>query len=380
MIVTVLFSMIFCTAESTAEEQGVERERMIVRYRSEEVKESVMDILESSQSRYIKEIEQGKLLVYTVPPGAYDRLAGDLDLAGLTDYTEKDHIVTAASLPNDPLWKDQWNMRMVDVDYTWDVVRGDPSVLVALLDTGVDYTHRDLDGNVDESLGWDYVNNDNDPQDDNDHGTAVAGIICAEIDNDLGIAGMAQVTLVPMKVLDQYGMGYTSDVIDAIYDAGDAGARVITICFGNYSASSSLQNAVEWAYNTKGIFLTAAAGGDGTSSRYYPAAYPDVVGVGAVDQNGNRTVWSNYGRNVELMAPGVDVITTIPGNGYAFYSGTSMACPHVASAAALAFSFNPGLTNVQVRNILRNWADDIGDPGVDPYTGFGLLDCWNALD
>jgi subtilisin family serine protease len=349
ILLSIFAGAFFLTSETCLAQQISSNEtRIMACYKSDEVKEDVMYILENYFGKYIKEIEKGNILVYTVPGDAYEYLKKDPELVNLVRYIEIDHIVHADYQPNDPRYGLQWNMP------------------------------KDLDANVNESLGWDYVNDDADPWDDYGHGTYTGGVICAVTDNGIGVAGMAQATLMPMKVLDENGDGATSDVVDAIYDAGDAGARVINMSFGNYWVSSAMANACNWAYLTKGIVLTAAAGNDGSSSKHYPAAYPNVIGVGAVTSTGNRWLWSNKGDNVELMAPGENVLSTRRGNRYRTSNGTSMAAPHVAGAAALAFSYRPTLTNMQFRNLIHRWANDMEDPGFDTLTGYGLLDCWNG--
>ena len=370
--------MVFSVVSSTRD-YSFDETRIIVCYKTEDMKFDAINLLDSYHGRYIKEIEQGRLLVYAIPSDNLDLVRKDQRLSELVEYVELDRRVKADFVPNDTYWP-QWNMEMIDVDLAWDVEQGDHSVIVAVLDTGVDYNHDDLDANVDETLGWDYVNNDPDPWDDDPytHGTMVSGIICAEIDNSIGISGMAQITLMPMKVLDETGSGWTSDIIDAIYDAGDGGARAMNMSFGSYWFSSSLQTACNWAYDTMGILLAAAAGNDGTTSRLYPAAYDAVVGVGAVNSLGQRMSWSNYGDNVEIMAPGSWIWSTVGGNSYGFVSGTSIASPHVAGFAALAFSFRPQLTAQRIRNVIHLWAEDMGSPGFDTYNGWGLLDCWNG--
>jgi len=376
LLAIVLALLAFSDVASAFEGPAPDETRIIIRYKSEDVKAEVMDIAEAHFGRFIKEIEMGQLLVYSVPTVNLDLLNNDRALSDLVDYVELDRRVHACYTPNDTYWP-QWNMTMVDVDYAWDVVQGDAAILVAVLDTGCDYTHVDLAANVDETLGWDYVNNDSDPMDDESHGTQVSGIICSQIDNNEGIAGMAQVTVMPMKVLDASGSGWTSNIVDAIYDAGNWGANVMNMSYGASWYSSSEANALVWAHNA-GVVLVAASGNEGTSSKSYPAAYNDVLGVGAVNSAGNRMSWSNYGDNVEIMAPGSMVLTPNLGGGYAYVSGTSIASPHVAGAAALGFSFQPTWPNQRIEALLEHWADDMGTPGYDTYNGWGLLDCWNA--
>lgn len=351
--------------------------RILLCYNSEIARSDVMAVMDGYYGSYIKDIPLGRLLVYSVPSDLMGYVRDDRKLAELVEYIEVDRLWYADYTPNDPYWP-QWNMQQIDVDLTWDAVMGDPSVIVALLDTGIDYNHVDLQANVDETLGWDYVNNDSDPWDDNGHGTAVGGVICAEIDNNIGVAGMAQITLMPMKVLNASGTGLTSNIVDAIYDAGNGGANVINMSLGSYGSSSSFANACNWADNTMGISVVAAAGNDGVSTKHYPAAYSSVIGVGAMNSSGGRWWYSNSGDNVEIMAPGVTVFTTGVGDTYGNVTGTSIASPHVAGAAALAYSYNATFSNGRVKNILYHWADDLGAPGYDNLTGWGELDCWNA--
>lgn len=378
LVFAVLSVLIVLSGAVAAQNYPGEETRIMVVYSSNDVKFEVMDILDAYSGKFIKEIERGNLFVYSVPTVNLDLMNRDKELGDVIDYFEIDRRVYADHVPNDTYWP-QWNMEMIDVDHTWNVVQGDHSIIVAVLDTGCDYTHVDLAANVDETLGWDYVNNDSDPMDDDPygHGTLVSGFVCAEIDNNEGIAGMAQITLMPMKVLDSNGTGWTSDIVDAIYDAGDGGANVINMSFGSNWYSGTEATACDWAFNQMNIILTAAAGNDGSNRNHYPAAYPDVIGVGSVNSAGSRSSWSNTGNNVEIMAPGAFVWSTKPGDSYGFGTGTSFSSPHVAGAAALAFSYQPSWPNTRIRGLLFNWADDMEAPGYDNNTGHGLLDCWN---
>jgi subtilisin family serine protease len=370
--------LIVLSVAGAAQSYPGEETRIMVVYRSSDVKFEVMDILDAYSGKFIKEIEQGNLFVYSVPTMNLDLMNRDKQLGEVIEYFEIDRRVYADYVPNDSYWP-LWNMEMIDVDHTWDVAQGDPSIIVAVLDTGCDYTHVDLAANVDETLGWDYVNNDNDPMDDtaDGHGTMVCGIVCAEMDNNEGVVGVSQITLMPMKVLDSNGTGWTSDIVDAIYDAGNWGANVINMSFGSNWYSGSEATACDWAFNQMNIILAAAAGNEGTNRNHYPAAYEDVIGVGSVTSAGTRSTWSNTGDNVEIMAPGAWVRSTTPGDSYGYGLGTSFASPHVAGAAALAFSVRPTWENTRIRGILFNWADDMEAPGYDENTGYGLLDCWN---
>jgi len=286
-------------------------------------------------------------------------------------YAELDWKVHACFTPNDPYWDQQWGPAMIKCPKGWDKTKGSKSVKIAIVDTGVDYAHEDIAANYVEG-GYDFVNDDNDPKDDNGHGTHCAGIAAGVMNNNKGIAGVAQVSIMAEKVLDADGYGYISDVADGIIHAADHGADIISMSLGG-PGSSAEEDACNYAWS-KGVLLVAAAGNDGRSEVSYPAGYDSVIAVGAIDSNGKKCDFSNYGEKLELVAPGEAIISSIPGDNYEFYSGTSMATPHVAGVAALIKSLYPDYTNQQIRNLLRSTADDLGDPGKDIYYGYGRVD------
>jgi len=288
------------------------------------------------------------------------------------EYAELNGDVHAFYVPDDPKWGEQWGPERIRCPVSWDVETGQKSVKIAIVDTGVDYTHEDLAGNY-VSGGYDWVNSDNDPMDDNSHGSHCAGIAAAVMDNNKGIAGVAQVSIMAEKVLDSGGSGSFSDVADGIVHAADSGANVISMSLGSSSPSSTIENACEYAWD-KGVILVGASGNDYDNHVSYPAAYDSVIAVGALDQSDKRTSWSNYGEDLELMAPGDTIISTVLDDDYEFYSGTSMACPHVAGVAALALSRHPDYTNQQVRDLLVDTADDLGSVGWDEEYGYGRVD------
>jgi hypothetical protein len=248
-------------------------------------------------------------------------------------------------------------------------------VKVAIIDTGIDYTHSDLDVNFDTTLrGYDFVNDDSDPMDDNGHGTHCAGIVAA-VDDGAGVVGVApEAHLYAVKVLDSGGSGYESNVIAGIQWSVDNGMDVISMSLGSDSGSTSLETACENA-SSSGVLLVAAAGNDGNprgrgDNVDYPARYDSVIAVAATDSSDKRARWSSTGPAVELAAPGVSIKSTYLGGGYAIKSGTSMACPHVAGTVALAIG--------NVRQCLQDTADDLGAPGKDNLYGYGLVDAFEA--
>ncbi|MFT9488200.1 MAG: S8 family peptidase [Tepidibacillus sp.] len=248
------------------------------------------------------------------------------------------------------------------------------SIKVGIIDTGIDDTHEDLK----VSGGVTFVQGTNDYMDDNGHGTHLAGTIAA-LDNSLGIIGVApQASLYAIKVLDQYGSGSYSDVVAGIEWAITNHMDIVNMSLGGSNSSRTLQTAVDNACNA-GILLVAAAGNNGYDKKgtiTYPAKYDSVIAVGAVDQQNNRASFSSVGRELELMAPGVSIQSTMPG-GYSTYNGTSMAAPHVTGVAALVLETYPELDNVQIRNTLNESVAVLGDSF---SYGNGLVNAWEAVN
>jgi len=325
-----------------------------------------------------------KAITVLVPIKDADIFAYELLKNRLVKYVEPNFRVEAFFTPNDPYWPDQWGPKKIEADFAWNTTVGSSDVIVAIIDTGIDYTHPDLAANY-VPLGFDWVNNDTDPLDDNGHGTHCAGIVAATINNSIGIAGLAQVSIMAEKALDMDGFGYYSWVIEAIYHAVDAGAKIISMSFGGSGDSPSIHDAIKYAYD-HGVLLVAAAGNEGNSFPNYPAAYDEVIAVSAMDPADNVATFSSYGMWIELAAPGVDIYSTLPTYNvtlnqepfdktlnYDYLSGTSMACPHVAGVAALAWSAFPDYANYKIRLILRRTADDLGDVGFDQFYGYGRI-------
>jgi hypothetical protein len=262
-------------------------------------------------------------------------------------------------------------------------------VKVAILDSGIDYTHPELQDNY--AGGYDFVNDDDDPMDDNGHGTHVAGTIAALDNNDdSSVVGVApDVKIYALKVLDADGNGSFISVIAALdWVCGEYGvgpvARITNNSYGSSDYPGDLvRDAFDYSYALWGVLHVAAAGnsgnpGGGGDRVEYPGRFVSVIAVAATDQNDNRASFSSTGQDVELAAPGVNVLSTYLNDGYAIGSGTSMASPHVAGTAALVMAAYPDWTTTQVRSELRNTADDLGTAGKDTLYGYGLVDADEA--
>lgn len=281
-------------------------------------------------------------------------------------------------IPNDLLFSEyQWNLPIIETNRGWKLSKGSNDVIVAVVDTGVDLKHPDLQGRL--LKGYNVINPDQQPTDDVGHGTHVAGIISANVNNGEGIAGMMWGgKILPVKALDQSGSGTTYSVAQGIIWATDHGAKVINMSLGNYADAQFLHEAIKYAYE-RDVVLIAATGNDNTERPGYPAAYPEVLSVSATDYNMQKASFSNYGDYIDVMAPGESIASTYPDNQYAALSGTSMASPHVAALAALIRSVNPDLKNTEVMDIIRKNVIDLGDKGRDKYYGYGQIDVYAAL-
>lgn len=315
--------------------------------------------------------------------------AQDTKIIELASYVEPNMKVQTQWVPNDPYWTNQWGPQKIEADWAWNITTGSSEVLVAIVDTGIDYTHPDLAANY-APLGFDWVNMDADPKDDFGHGTHCAGIVAAVLNNSIGVAGLAQVRIMSEKVLSSGGYGYADWVANGIIHATESGADIISMSLGGYGDSELVHSAVKYAYDS-GVLIVAAAGNDNTNMKSYPAGYDEVIAVAATDQYDNKAYFSNWGDWIELAAPGVDIYSTMPTYwvtmndygfpiNYAYASGTSMACPHVSGLAALVLSLHPEKSRDWLRLWLRYTADDLGSPGFDVYYGYGRINARKAVE
>ncbi|HEY4675312.1 MAG TPA: NosD domain-containing protein [Candidatus Bathyarchaeia archaeon] len=307
-------------------------------------------------------------------------LISELERKGISKYIEANEQFKIDYAPDDPYVTQQWGLAAIEAQYAWNTTFGSSSVLVAVIDSGIDWNHPDLAANY-VPLGYDWVNNDSDPMDDNGHGTHCAGIIASVANNSRGIAGIAQVQIMAEKSFCQKGFGQEDDLANAIVHAVDQGARILSCSWGGprFKSSQLLYEAIKYAYEN-GILIIVSAGNDASSLKTYPAAYDEVIAVTATDSSDEPYIKTNFGDWVELAAPGERIYSTIWDDSYAYISGTSMAAPHVVGLASLIWSRFPNMTRDQVRAQLRQSADDLGEPGFDVYYGYGRINARKAVE
>ena len=345
------------------------------------------DISENQLSTYLKEIN-GKLLkrmdsIYTFSSETKTTVDLIQYFAPIENvsYAEPNYIMmqNEISPPNDELYQRyQWNLPLIETEAGWRITQGDETVKIAVVDTGVDLEHPDLARRL--TKGYNALNDSDQADDDNGHGTHVAGIIASEVNNHEGVAGITWFNpIIPVKVMGEEGYGSTFDIAKGIIWATDQGADVINLSLGNYQHSDMLKDAIDYAYR-KDVVMVAASGNDNSSQPSYPAAYPEVLSVAAVDNYGERAPFSNYGDYIDVAAQGVQIASAYFNKQYAALSGTSMAAPHVAGLAGLIRSINPDLLNTEVMEIIQNTTIDLGDRGKDIYFGEGLIDIVDALE
>lgn len=316
------------------------------------------------------------------------------------EYAEPNHLYYTNAAPNDEFYSYQWHFPLIHHKEALEFSTGE-GVTVAVIDTGVAPNGPDGFGSR-LILGKNFVKRNSDPIDDNGHGTHVAGTIAQETNNGIGVAGVApNATILVIKVLNEFASGPADQVADGIRWATDNAANVINLSLGGSEFNKTMFRAVNYALKHN-VVLVAAAGNAGIPVVSFPAGYEGVIAVGAVQFDKKRADYSNGGPDIDVMAPGgntfkdqnddnnsdgvlqetlfTDVLKG-PGSiwNYYFLNGTSMATPHVSGIAALLLSLNPSLTPDQIRTIITETAEDIGEPGFDNETGWGLVNAEDAV-
>jgi len=343
----------------------VDGDRQVLGMSKELTEEEKKEIEEEYDIKFVDDVSGGNVYVIETTSES------DLDSLEDSDIVDSVEVDAPVKMFADTI---DWGISKIGANEVWE--DGDGSgVIIAVIDTGIQLNHPDLVSNI--VSGYDFTNGDSVADDDNGHGTHVAGIASA-MSNGVGTIGAGySARLMPVKVLNASGYGYLSDVAKGIYFAADNGARVINMSLGSSYDSDILRNAVLYA-SRKGVLLVAAAGNDYGSPCSYPAAYSSVVCVVATDSNNRLASFSNIGG--ELAAPGVSNYSTYKGSTYKYLSGTSMASPHVAGAAAVIMSACTDCTTTEVRDILRNNSVDLGEVGQDIIFGYGLVDLVSSIN
>jgi len=320
-----------------------------------------------------------------LPPKAEAALARQTGVLRIDDDVIVEALVKIARTPKpQPLEVLPWGIDKIDAELVWPSGNTADPVKMAIIDTGIDVKHPDLTANL--KGGVSTVGYTTSYNDDNGHGTHVAGIVGA-VDNEIGVIGAGPaIDLYAVKVLDRRGSGYLSDVIEGLDWAIAHGMQVVNMSLGTSADVLSFREAVQ-RVNSAGIVQVAAAGNSG-GSVIYPAAYPEVIAVSATDNTDTIASWSSRGPEVDLAAPGVSIYSTYKGQTYKTLSGTSMAAPHVAGAAALVLNSAIGAYDlngngvwdpIEVQNKLQDKAVDLGSHGFDNLYGWGLVNAFNAV-
>jgi len=333
-------------------------------------------------------------ILIEVEEGTEQEVAQTLEERPDVEYTELNYIYYFHFEPNDPLWDVQYGPKNINCPSAWDIEMGSSLVKVAVIDSGIDNDHPDLKQHYCSVGSWDFANHDWYPEDEIGHGTHCAGIIAARINNEIGIAGIANVKIMVEKVGKVYTIqgedimgAFPWNIARGIIRAATFGADILSMSLGGWWPSPTIKLACEYAYNL-GCLLVASSGNGGNEYVDYPSRWEWVISVGAVDEDNVRADFSDYGLFLEMMGPGVDIMSTMPTYhvymndlgytmDYSNCTGTSMACPHVAGGLALYYSRfdHPDLVNPEeARTTLQETAIDLGDPGYDYYYGYGLVD------
>lgn len=372
-------------------------DRILVKFREDSPAAAISDVLKKHGVSVRKTIRGIGVVVMDIPRGlAVSEMVRRLNSEVAVEYAEPDYIArTMVTLvPNDEKFALQWALNNtgqtggkpdadIDAPEGWILQTGKSSVRIAIVDTGISSIHEDLAGKV--GGGYNAINGSANAEDDNGHGTHVAGIAAAQSNNAKGVAGVSWgSTLVPVKVLDGSGSGTYSDVAEGITWAADNGANVINMSLGGSFSSSTLESAVNYAWN-RGVLLACAAGNSGNPNPQYPGYYTNCIAVGATDSRDEKPRWSTYGSWVDVAAPGAGILSTYPGNSYVSLSGTSMATPHVAGLAGLLFSVpladtnGNGRSNDEVRARIETTCDKTPVPRKKTYWTYGRINVYNAL-
>lgn len=349
-------------------------DRVIVKLREQ----AAMEGAAAAQKVATAKTGDGQIVTLEVPQGqSVESFMAELSKQGHIEYVEPDHRVELAAIPGDPFYAGyQYHHRLIGSESAWDKTTGKADVLVAIIDDGFDLLHPDLKGRI--VSPFNIITGKPGSVSVEIHGTHVAGLIAGNMDNELFGVGVAPSTsIMPIDVFDGED-GFISDVAAGVYHAVDNGADIINMSLVAYSDTNVLREAVQYAHS-KNVLVVAAAGNDGISSPYYPAAYQEVLSVASTDAADKRSDFSNFGKTIDIAAPGTGVFSIFPDQSFGGMDGTSMSTPIVSGAAALLKANEPKLSNTDIAGRLMLTAKDLGTAGKDVYYGHGRLNIDRAL-
>ena len=353
-----------------------EFERVLLKARPGVSEDRVQRLIQENKGRAVGRIDAIGVHVIEVPAHAAEAVVRAMNRRIEIEFAEVDEwLEPEEALPNDPRYKDAWHLPKIDTPLAWTMAKGD-GVVVAVLDTGVQTSHPDYVGKL--VPGWNTVTSkSNDVNDVHGHGTRVSGSIGAATDNAEGIAAVGwNARLMPIRITDDNGNGSrVSDFANGLVWAADNGAHVASISYIAWPYSS-VQSAARYLRG-KGGLVFSSAGNGGTDLGH--AATPDIIVVAATSSSDSRASWSNFGKYIDIAAPGVSILTTNLWSGYTTGSGTSHAAPVAAAVAALVMSANPELAPAQIEQILFESAEDLGAAGWDPLFGWGRVNAGRAV-
>jgi len=352
-------------------------DELLVQFKAGVRKADYDSLLRGAGAREADEIAPLRVKKIKVPAAAIEKVKATLAKNPRVSFVENNYLAAGAAVPNDPSFGSQWHLQKIGAPLAWDISTGLATVDIAVVDSGVDPNHPDLSGKL--IPGYNFLGSNTDTSDVLGHGTAVAGTAAAIANNATGVAGVAwKNPVMPLVVLDATNYASYANIAKAITYAADRGVRVINVSIGGTASSSTLQNAVNYAWN-KGALVFASAMNNNSSTPAYPAACTNVVAVAATNSADAKASFSNYGPWITIAAPGEGIYTTNRGGGYGSWNGTSFSSPMTAGLAALVLSVNPLLTNAQVVDILKSSSDDLGAAGFDQYFGHGRINALKAL-
>lgn len=371
--VLIFISLVFLITVTAVAYGRNSYERKIVLF-DKSCKPAAQDALVTKHGLLVKRLHLVNAVVALVPSDSVDNLAREKGVLDVESDAEVYALNQAPAQTSTQLLP--WGVTRVNANLVWPVSDAS-SVKVGVIDSGISLNHSDLASNI--KGGFNAINRRQSADDDNGHGTHVAGIIAA-VDNDIGVIGIApKAQLYAVKVLDKTGSGRISNVIEGVQWCMDNNMQVVNMSLGTSSYSKALHNAVKKAHES-GLVMVAAAGnsGPGEDTIAYPAKFSEVIAVSAIDENSGVTSWSSRGPEIDVAAPGNSIYSTYANGEYRVLSGTSMAAPHVTGVISLKLHLSPELTPVQIMDLLKRSALNMPNATSDEQ-GAGLVDAYNLM-